>query len=239
MRECRRVGVESGPVEVEEKPTRSRHKPRHRTESGSRVEEKGRKGERATTRAGGHEAAATTASVSLATSASSPEPHMASWQVDDQTADVANPNTTCTGPTRPEDKSSNPPEALLSTSLEGGSWTGASNELRKVPDDETTISQSMWMPRDKSPSREVHGVARSDEEAAGVDVEGGEAGKRTCTGDDEERQACERIDDGDCETASRQVNDEATDTSNPHAKCAGPTRPVGTLHDPADELFGE
>ena len=95
------------------------------------------------------------------------------------------------------------------------------------------------MPRDESPSREVHGVARSHEEAAGVDVEGGEAGERTRTGDDEERRARECIDDSDSETASRQVDDEATDTPNPHAKCAGPTRPVGTSNDPVDELFGE
>ena len=41
------------------------------------------------------------------------------------------------------------------------------------------------------------------------------------------------------ETTSRQVDDEATDTTNPHAKCAGPTRPVGTPHGPADERFDE
>ena len=248
-RECGRVGVESGPVEVKEKPTRSRHKPRHRTESGSQIEEKGRKGQRAAERVSKDKATArrpgtatmakTTAGVSLATLASSPEPHMVSWQVDDPTADAANPNATRTGPTRPEDESSNPPEALRSTSLEGGSRTGVSDELGKVPDDEMTISQSTWMPRDESPCREVHGVARSHEEAAGVVVEGGEAGERTCTGDDEERQARERINDGDSETASQQVDDEATDTPNPHAKCTGPTRPVGTSHDPADELSGE
>ena len=238
-RKCRTVSIESEEPRVEEKPTRSRHKPRHRTESGSRVEEKGRKGERATARAGGHEAAATTVGVSLATSASSPEPNMASWQVDNPTADTANPNATRARPTRPEDESSNPPEALPSTSLEGGSQTGASDELGRVPNDETTKSQSTWMPRDESPSGEVHGVARSHEEAAGVDVEGGEAGERTRTGDDEERRARERIDDRETGMAGRQVDDEATDTPNPHAKCAGPTRPVGTSHDPADELSGE
>ena len=248
-RECGRVGVESGSVEVEEKPTRSCCKPRCRTESGSRIEEKGRKGQRAAERVSKDEAAArrpgtatmakTTAGMSLATPASSPEPDMAGWQVDDPTADTANPNATHAGPTRPEDESSNPPEALPSTSLEGESQTGTSDELGRVPVDESTTSQSMWMPRDESPSGEVHGVARSHEEAAGVDVEGGEAGERTRTGDDEERRAREHIDDSDSETASRQVDDEATDTPNPHAKCAGPTRPVGKLHDPADELPGE
>ena len=39
--------------------------------------------------------------------------------------------------------------------------------------------------------------------------------------------------------ASQQVHDEATDTPNPHAKCTGPMRPVGTSHNPADKLFGE
>ena len=95
------------------------------------------------------------------------------------------------------------------------------------------------MPRDESPSGEVHGVARSHKEAAGVNVKGGEAGERTRTGDDEERRVCERINDRETGMASRQVDDEATDTPNPHAKCAGPTRPVGTLHDLADKLFGE
>ena len=82
-------------------------------------------------------------------------------------------------------------------------------------------------------------MARSHEEAAGVDVEGGEAGKRTRAGNDEECRACERIDDGETKTAGQQVDDKAIDTPNPHAKCAGPTRPVGTSHDPADELSGE
>ena len=180
----------------------------------------------------------TTVSMSLAASASSPEPHMVSWQVDDPTIDAANPNVTCTRPTRPEDESHNPPKGLPSMPLEGRR-TGASDKLSEVPNDETTTSQSMWMPRDESPSGEVHGVARSHEEAAGVDVEGGEAGERTRTGDDEERRAHEHIDDCETETASQQVDDEATDTPNPHAKCTGPTRPVGTSHDPANELFGE
>ena len=183
--------------------------------------------------------AKTTASVSLTTPASSPEPDVASWQVDDPTADAANPNATRAGPTRSEDESSNPPEALPSTSLEGGSWTGASDELRRVPVDESTTTQPTWMPRDTKSSGEIHEVARSHEEAAGDEVEGGEAGERICTGDDEERRARERIDDHETEPAGRQVDDEATDTPNPHAKCAGPTRPVGTSHDPADKLSGK
>jgi hypothetical protein len=79
----------------------------------------------------------------------------------------------------------------------------------------------------------------SGEEAAGVDVEGGEAGKRTRTSGDEESRACERIDDRETKTASQPVDDEATDTPDPHAKCAELTRPVGMPHEPADELFGE
>ena len=247
-RECRTVSIESEEPRVEEKPTRSRHKLRYHMES-SRVEEMGRKGQRAAERVSKDEAAArrlgtvttakTTASMSLATPVSSPETNVASWQVDDQTTDAANPNATCAGPTRPEDESSNPPEALLSTSLKGGSWTGASDELRKVPVDETTTMQPTWMPRDTELSGEVHGVVKNHEEVVGDDIEGGEAGERTHTGDNEERRAHERIDDGDSETASRQVNDKATDTPNPHAKCTGLTRPVGTLHDPADELSGE
>ena len=133
----------------------------------------------------------------------------------------------------------NPPEGLPSTSLEGESRTRASDELGKVPVDESMTTQSTWMPRDESPSGEVHGVARSHKEAAGVDIESGEAGERTRTGNNEEHRAHEHIDDSDSEMASRQVDDKATDTPNPHAKCAGPTRPVGTSHDPADKLFGE
>ena len=77
-------------------------------------------------------------------------------------------------------------EALPSTSLEGGSRTGVSDKLRKVPVNETITLQLMWMPQDESPSREVHGVARSHEKAAGVNIEGGEAGERTCTGNNKE-----------------------------------------------------
>ena len=185
-------------MEVEEKPTRSCHKLRHCTES-SRVEEKGRKGQRAAERVSKDEAAVRrpgtetmaqmTAGVSLVILASSPEPDMASWQVVDPTADAANPNATHTGPTRSEDKSSNPPEALPSTLFKGGSWTGASNELRKVPVDKTTTSQSTWMPRDESPSREVHGVARSHKEVAGVNIEGGEVDKMSRMTNDGECEA--------------------------------------------------
>ena len=39
------------------------------------------------------------------------------------------------------------------------------------------------------------------------------------------------------ETTSQQVDNEATDTMNPHAKCAGPTRPVETPHEPANKWF--
>ena len=82
-------------------------------------------------------------------------------------------------------------------------------------------------------------MVKSHEEAAGDEVKGGEAGKRTRTSDNKESRVRERIDDHETEMASQQVDDEATDTPNPHAKCAGPMRPVGTSHDPADELFGE
>ena len=146
--------------------------------------------------------AQTTAGVSLVTPVSCLEPNMASWQVNDMTADTANPNVTHTRPTRTEDKSSNPPEALPSMSLEGGSRTGVSDKLRRVPVDELTTTQPTWMPRDTELSREVHGVARSHEEAAGVDVKGGEASKRTRTGDNEECRAREHINDGDSEMAS-------------------------------------
>ena len=39
----------------------------------------------------------------------------------------------------------NPPEGLPSTSLEGGSRTGVSDKLGKVPNNEMTILQSTWM----------------------------------------------------------------------------------------------
>ena len=130
-----------------------------------------------------------TAGVSLATLASSPEPDMASWQVVDPTVDAANPNATHTGLTRSEDESSNPPEALPSTLLEGGSWTGASDKLGKVPVDKTMTLQLTWMLRDESPSREVHGVARSHKEAAGVNIEGGEVDEMSHMMNDRERKA--------------------------------------------------
>ena len=124
MRKCRTVSIES---------------------ESSRVEEKGRKGQRAAKRVSKDEATArrlgtatmaqTTAGMSLVTPVSSPESNMTSWQVDDLTADATNQNATCARSTRPEDKSSNPPEALLSTSFKGGSRTRASNQLRKVPVD--------------------------------------------------------------------------------------------------------
>jgi hypothetical protein len=82
-------------------------------------------------------------------------------------------------------------------------------------------------------------VARSHEEAVGVDVEGGEADERIRTSDDEESRARERIDDWETEMASQPVNDKAADTPDPHAKCTEPTRPVGTSHNPADEPPGE
>ena len=41
------------------------------------------------------------------------------------------------------------------------------------------------------------------------------------------------------EPTQDQVDDETTKPPNPPATCAGPTRPVGTLHEPAAELLGE
>jgi hypothetical protein len=70
----------------------------------------------------------------------------------------------------------NPPEGLPSTSLEGGR-TGVSDELSKVRIDESRTTQPTWMPHDEELGGEFHGVAMSHEEAARVDVEGGEVGK--------------------------------------------------------------
>ena len=56
----------------------------------------------------------------------------------------------------------------------------------------------MWMPQDAKSSGKVHEVVRSHEEAVGDKVEGEEAGERTHTGNDEEWQAHEWI--NDCET---------------------------------------
>ena len=157
-----------------------------------RVEEKGREGEKASMRAGGHKAAVTTAGVSLAASASSQEddgndpevhrtsvvpqhPQPASQQVNDTTADAANPNTTSARPTRPEDESHTPPDELPSPLLEGRR-TGASTELGKLLDTESTTAQPTWTPRDDESSGEAHGVVKHHEEAASdeVEVEGGE-----------------------------------------------------------------
>jgi hypothetical protein len=40
-------------------------------------------------------------------------------------------------------------------------------------------------------------------------------------------------------TVSRLVDGEIINTPNPHATCTGPTRPVGTLHNSANELLGK
>jgi hypothetical protein len=69
----------------------------------------------------------------------------------------------------------NPPEGLPSTSLEGRR-TGASDELSKVRIDESRTMQPTWMPHDEELGGEFHGVAKSHEEAARVDVKGGEVG---------------------------------------------------------------
>ena len=118
---------------------------RHCTESGSRIEEEGKKGQRAAKRVskdkatarrlGAETTARTTASVSLATPASSPEPHVASWQLGDTTADAVNPNATCAEPTRPVDESYNPSGPLPSTSL------------REAGLDRVMSSARSWMPR--------------------------------------------------------------------------------------------
>ena len=44
-----------------------------------------------------------------------------------------------------------------------------------------------WMPHDEESGREVHGVAKSQEEVVRVDVKGGDVDKRTRTSDNEER----------------------------------------------------
>ena len=48
-------------------------------------------------------------------------------------------------------------------------------------------------------------MASSHEEAAGVDIEGGEAGERTCIGDDEECRSHKRIDNGETKMAGDEV----------------------------------
>jgi hypothetical protein len=97
--------------------------------------------------------------------------------------------------------------------------------------------QLTWMPHNDELSGEVHGVAKNHEETVGADIKAGEAGERTCTGNDEEHRVRECIDDPGTEMTSCQVNNKATDTLNPHVKCTGPTRPVSTLHDPANECW--
>ena len=62
--------------------------------------------------------------------------------------------------------------------------------------------------------REVHGVVKSHEEVARVDVEGGEVDETSCTTNDGERQADTSTD----ETA-------ATTTANPPADASAPSQP--------------
>ena len=169
---------------------RSRWKPRRSTENHSRVAEVGREGKKASARAGGHKATATTAGMSRAASTSSQEddgddpevhrtsvvpqhPQPASRMVTNTTPDAANLNTTSAKPTRPEGASYNPPDQLPSTPLKGRR-TIASDELRKVLVNESSITQLTWMPHDEESSREVHGVVECHEEAAEDKVKGGE-----------------------------------------------------------------
>ena len=158
-------------------------------ENPSQVEEVGAEGEMASTRARGHEAAATTVGMSRAATMSSHKdnrdsakachmlvvpqhPQSASWQVTEMTADTVNPNVTSTGSTRPEGMSYNPPDQLPSTSLKGGR-AEPSNELSEVPMDKmTSTTQPMWKEQDDRSSGEVHEVAKSHEEAVGEDIEG-------------------------------------------------------------------
>ena len=108
----------------------SRWKLRRSTENHSRVEEVGREGEKASARAGGHKATATTAGVSSQeddgndpevhhTSVVPQHPQPASRMVTNTTPDAANLNATSAEPTRPEGMSYNPPDQLPSTPLEG------------------------------------------------------------------------------------------------------------------------
>jgi hypothetical protein len=82
---------------------------------------------------------------------------------------------------------------------------------------------------DQESGGKFHGVAKSHEEAVRVDVEGGGVDERTCTTND----------DQGTEMARRPVDDEAAHTPDPHAKCAEPTRPADTSHEPANEWFSE
>jgi hypothetical protein len=199
--DCKKVSNRSE-MGIGHLPGHRRHRKRKRDiEDLQRVEAKGWRGERIAEKAGGQETTAkrlgdeatddtTTGTILTApvgnhkedkgnsvnarrTSIMPHETQTASQAADDTTADVANLNATSAEPTRPEDVSYNLPDRLPSTPLEGRR-TGASAKLSEVPNNDTTTSQSMWMLRDESPSREVHGVARSHEEAVGVDVEGGE-----------------------------------------------------------------
>ena len=113
--ECRTVSIESEVAKVEEKPTKSRRKPRRHTE---------------------------------------------------------NPNPVKT-----------PPEELPSTLLEGGR-TQVSDELNEVWNDEIETTQLAWMLLDEESGREVHGVVKSHEEVARVDVKGGEVNERSCMTND-------------------------------------------------------
>ena len=138
----------------------------HDKKGGGRVKKGrggGQEGEKASTRARGHKAAAMTAGMSLTASTSSQEddskdveahrtsvvPHRtqtASRQVTDMTTDTMNLNVTHAEPTRPEGESYNPPDKAQSISLKGRR-TGASDELSaQVPVDESTTMQLTWTP---------------------------------------------------------------------------------------------
>ena len=198
------------------------------TENPSQVKEVGRESEKASVRARGHKAAATTAGMTLAASVSSheddgnsakarrmsvtpQEPQPASRMVTNTTADAVNPNMMSAEPTRPADEPYNPLDKAQSILLER--WrTGASDELSaEVPVNETTTTQLTWTPWVERPSGEVHEVAESHKEVAGGEVEGGAVDEWACTTNDKSRPS---KDPGDMTGDGKRHPDEPTELPN-------------------------
>ena len=148
--------------------------------------------------------------VGLATPVSSPEPPTPTQVADNTTTDAANPNATSAGPTRPEGELHTPPDELPSPLLKGRR-SGASDELRKLPVDESTATQPTWTPQVKRPSREVHGVAKNHKKAAEADVEGGEVNELAHMMNDGSRPS---KDPGDMTGDSKHRPDEPTEPPN-------------------------
>ena len=114
-----KAGNKSRCPQVEKEGSGRRRQREHKTRKTARVDMKGWRGERTMN---GNSAGTET---QRAATARPQEPKTASRQVDEETADVANPHATCAGPTRPAGASRNHSEEGETAEEERGQGAGA------------------------------------------------------------------------------------------------------------------